>query len=66
MIRERIELDGSDGVTATMERSWPDPDQEDRLTVYVGEHLVLNLPLTLADQLVDAMVDAQALPPLSR
>jgi hypothetical protein len=68
MIRERITLDGSDGITATMaRRPFSDElDQEDRVEVYVGEHLVLDLPVSLADQLVDAVVDAQALPVLSR
>jgi hypothetical protein len=66
MIRERITLEGSDGITATMARRPFDADQEDRVEIYVGEHLVLDLPDSLADQLVDAVLDAQALPVLSR
>lgn len=66
MIRERVTLNGSDGITATITRDPFGQDQEDRVEVYIGEHLVLDLPVSLGDQLVDAVVDAQALPVLSR
>lgn len=59
MIRQRITLDGSDAITATASRDL-DTDSQ-RVLVYVGHLLVLDLEAALADSLADALIDALAM-----
>jgi len=60
MMRTRITFDGGPAVTAELSRTIS--DDEDRVLVYLGESVVLDLQETAADALADALVDALAGP----
>jgi hypothetical protein len=63
-MRQRWTLDGSEAITATSTRDVGTDSQ--RVLVYVGAGLVLDLEAALADSLADALIDALAMNPLER
>lgn len=62
VIRQRWTLDGSEAITATSTRDLATDSQ--RVLVYIGPGLLLDLEATLADSLADALIDALALNPV--
>jgi hypothetical protein len=62
MMRQRWTLDGAEAITATSTRDVGTDSQ--RVLVYIGPALVLDLEAALADSLADALVDALALNPV--
>ena len=67
-LRQYLTLDGADVITADRMRVPFDHDEAERVRVYLGPALVVDLPAELADSLADALVDAltgQAVEPVT-